>query len=196
MKIFGIILIYFKKVQKRLLEILLKPLFLKHGRNFRFDPSGVYSFNSIIVGDNVNLGMKPILLATKSRIIIGNNVIFGPEVEIRGGNHRFDLVGKFISSIQDEEKKISDDLGVIIDDDVWIGTRAIILHGVRISRGSVVGAGAVVTKNVPPYSIVGGVPAKIIQQRWDLNTIIEHEKSLYDKDKRYSRNELIKWGLT
>ena len=54
---------------------------------------------------------------------------------------------------------------VIIGDDVWIGTRVIILPGVRVGTGSIIGAGAVVTKDVPDYAIVGGVPAKIIKFR-------------------------------
>ena len=54
---------------------------------------------------------------------------------------------------------------VLIEDDVWIGTRAIVLQGVTIGRGAVIGAGAVVTKNIPPYSIAVGIPAKIIKNR-------------------------------
>jgi maltose O-acetyltransferase len=54
---------------------------------------------------------------------------------------------------------------VIIEDDVWIGARVIILPGVKIGKGSIVGAGAVVTKDVEPYSIVAGVPAKLIRKR-------------------------------
>ena len=54
---------------------------------------------------------------------------------------------------------------VVIGDDVWIGSRVIILPGVKIGNGSVIGAGAVVTKDVEPYSVVGGVPAKLIRRR-------------------------------
>jgi maltose O-acetyltransferase len=54
---------------------------------------------------------------------------------------------------------------VIIEDDVWIGIRVIVLPGVKIGKGSIVGAGAVVTKDVPPWTIVGGVPAKVIKRR-------------------------------
>jgi acetyltransferase-like isoleucine patch superfamily enzyme len=54
---------------------------------------------------------------------------------------------------------------LLIDNDVWIGIRAIILPGVRIGEGAIVGAGAAVTKDVPPWSIVGGVPAKVIKRR-------------------------------
>jgi acetyltransferase-like isoleucine patch superfamily enzyme len=72
-----------------------------------------------------------------------------------------------------------DDRDVVISDDVWIGTRAIILHGVTIGRGAVVAGGAVVTKNVPPYAIVGGIPARVLRYRWDAETISRHEAILY-----------------
>ena len=65
---------------------------------------------------------------------------------------------------------------VHIGNDVWIGSRALILGGVRIGDGAVVGAGAVVTKDVPPYAIVGGVPAKVIKYRFDEDTIKKLEK--------------------
>lgn len=68
-----------------------------------------------------------------------------------------------------------------IGDDVWIGTDALILSGVKIGRGSVIAAGSVVVKDVPPYSVVGGVPARVIKYRFDHDTI-ERLKCLdYDK---------------
>ena len=173
--------------------LLYRPLFGSHGRNFRFDPDGDYTYATIHVGDDVHLGMRPTLNASRSTIRIGNKVLFGPEVTIRGGNHRTDLIGRFIYDITDEEKRPEDDLGVVIDDDVWVGTRAVIVHGVTIGRGAVVGAGAVVTRNIPPYAIVAGVPAKVIRFRWNVETILRHEAMVYPAEQRLDRSDLERW---
>ena len=66
-----------------------------------------------------------------------------------------------------------------------------ILKGVTIGRGSVVAAGAVVNKSCPPYSIIGGVPAKILKYRFSIEEILEHEKILYPESKRFTKEELI-----
>ena len=65
-----------------------------------------------------------------------------------------------------------------------------ILKGVTIGRGSIVAAGAVVNRSVPPYSIVGGVPARVLKRRWDTETILQHEAALYPPERRLSRAEL------
>jgi acetyltransferase-like isoleucine patch superfamily enzyme len=164
------------------LSRIYKHRFESVGEHFSFDPYGVYSYENIRTGHHVNLGYRPILLATRSKITIGNYVMFGPEVTIRGGNHRIDLIGRYMMDIKNHEKRPTDDLGVVIEDDVWVGTRAIILSGVTIGRGAVIAAGAVVTKSVPPYAIVGGNPAKIIRMRFLDDEILNHEKSLYQID--------------
>jgi maltose O-acetyltransferase len=167
-----------------------QPRFASHGKDFYFDPMGQYTFSTISVGDDVSLGDRPVLIASRSRIVIGSHVMFGPEVTIRGGNHRVDVVGRFMKSIRDEEKRPEDDHGVVIEDDVWVGTRAVVLSGVRIGRGAVVGAGAVVTKSVPPYGIVAGNPARLLRFRWDVETILEHEVLLYPEQQRLPRQAL------
>jgi acetyltransferase-like isoleucine patch superfamily enzyme len=68
--------------------------------------------------------------------------------------------------------------GIVVEDDVWIGWRATVLDGVTIGRGAVVAACAVVTKSVPPYSIVAGVPARIIGVRFDKESADMHESQL------------------
>lgn len=67
---------------------------------------------------------------------------------------------------------------VVIEDDVWCGANVTILKGVTIGHGSIVAAGAVVTKSCEPYSIIGGVPAKLIKMRFTPEQIIEHERLL------------------
>lgn len=169
------------------------PLFAQHGRNFRFDPDGAYTFANIHVGDDVSLGQRPTLMASRSTIRIGNKVMFGPAVTIIGGNHRTDLMGRFMADITDEQKRPEDDRGVVIEDDVWLGARVTVLHGVTIGRGAVVGTGAVVTVSVPPYAVVGGVPAKVLRFRWDVETILRHEAILYPAEQRLDRAALERW---
>ena len=90
---------------------------------------------------------------------IGENVMMGPEVTILTHTHnieRTDIPMRQQGTIVKE---------VIIGNDVWIGMRSIIMPGVKIGNGAVIGAGAVVTKDVPDNAIVGGVPSKIIRYR-------------------------------
>lgn len=178
---------------RALLQQLYRPRFGACGEGFEFDPMGQYTFSTIFVGHHVSLGKGACLVASRSRILIGNHVIFGPFVTIRGGNHRVDILGRFMSDIRDEEKKPQDDPGVIVEDDVWVGTRAIILAGVKIGRGAVVGAGAVVTRDVPPYGVVVGNPARLLRFRWNVSTILEHERLLYPLGKRFTEQQLDGW---
>lgn len=191
MKLLGIFILLVKRISRRLRMVIFRPLFLRHGCSFWFDPDGSYSYRNISVGDNVNLGVKPILLAELSKIEIGSGVMFGPEVMVIGGGHNISLVGKFMSSVS--VKTGNEDLGVVIQDDVWVGARAILLRGITVGRGAVIGAGAVVTKSVPPYAIVGGNPAKVLGFRFDVNDVLTHELTLYSIDSRISRGQLETW---
>ncbi|MEU4778227.1 acyltransferase [Micromonospora sp. NPDC023633] len=164
--------------------------FAARGNGFVFDPDGVYTFETIEVGRNVDLGHRPVLMAARSRIRIGDNVMFGPEVTIRGGNHRVDRVGVPMIAVEKGPGDEDHDRGVVIGDDVWVGTRAIILHGVTVGRGAVIGAGAVVTRSVPPYVIVAGSPARVVRLRWPVETIAAHERALYPPDQRLPPAEL------
>ncbi len=86
--------------------------------------------------------------------------MMGPEVLIYTQNHDFSR-----TDITMDQQGWADEKPVVIEDDVWIGSRVIILPGVTIGKGSVIGASAVVTKSVPPYSVVAGNPAKIVKTR-------------------------------
>jgi len=86
--------------------------------------------------------------------------MMGPDVMIYTQNHRFDRI-----DIPMIEQGNTEPKPVVIEDDVWIAARSIILPGVTIGKGAVIAAGAVVTKDVPPYTVVGGVPARKIKLR-------------------------------
>lgn len=95
-----------------------------------------------------------------------------------------------------KKKTGNEDLGVVIDDDVWVGARATILRGVTVGRGAIVGAGSLVNKSVPPYAIVGGNPARVLRFRWDVETILQHESDLHPPAARLQRGQLENWQAT
>lgn len=137
---------------------------------------------NIYIGNDVTLGQGTMIMTTRAKVIIGDHVMFGPNVSVISGNHRIDLQGKYLTQVEDSDKCPSDDMDVHIVGDNWIGIGATILKGVTVGRGAVIGAGAVVTKDVPNYSIVGGVPAKVINYRFTDKQIKEHEMLLFDLD--------------
>ena len=124
------------------------------------------------------IGKGCLFVGADAELIIGNHVMFGPNVTIVTGDHRTDIVGKYMSKVTVDEKLQENDLPVTIEGDNWIGANATILKGVNIGRGAIVASGALVLKEIPPYSIVGGVPAKIIRMRFTDQEIEEHEKVL------------------
>lgn len=79
---------------------------------------------------------------------------------------------------------------IVVEEDVWIGVGAIILAGAHLGRGCVIGAGTIVNKNIPPYSVVVGPSAKIIKKKFTVEQILEHEKTLYPVNDRLTREEL------
>lgn len=116
---------------------------------------------NIIIGEYCGFNHNTILNGGKkdAKLIIGNYVRVGPNVCMYASNHNTENTGIPIVNQGYKEKDI------VIEDDVWIGANSVILSGVHIGKGAVIGAGSVVTKNLPPYTICGGVPAKAIKQR-------------------------------
>lgn len=176
----GNAIIAIRKIITHCFRLLLKPLFKSSGRNFQFSPWGIYSFSTISVGDDVLIGQGAYFSA-KKEIKIGDKVLFGPYVSIIGGDHNIYRIGCYMADVKD--KSPEDDMPVIIEDDVWVGAHSIILKGVTIGRGAIVGAGSVVTKDVPPYAIIAGVPARVIKMRWSQEEIEMHERILYRGDR-------------
>lgn len=100
-------------------------------------------------------------------------------------NHR-QHIGKYLNS-NNEDAEYGD---VVVDEDVWIGVNVTLLAGTHIGRGSIIGACSVVTKDIPPYSIAVGNPAKVIKLKWTIDDIIEHEKALYPAEQRFTPQQI------
>ena len=114
----------------------------------------------------------------------------GPDIVILAGDHNTLPVGKFMGDITESDKLPCNDVDIIIEEDVWIGGRAIILNGVHIGRGAVIGAGSVVRSRVPPYSLVIGNPARAYRLRGTVDQILAHETKLYPPERRLTRERL------
>lgn len=164
--------------QKALIVPIQKRMLGACGSQVTLEKNIRLNWENVFLGNDVWIGYGAVFMCTRAPIKIGNHVLLGPNVTIITGNHRIDLVGKYLSSIQDSEKKPGDDKEVILEGDNWIGANATILKGVVIGRGAIVGAGSVVTKDVAPYICVGGVPAQQIGIRFTEEEIRQHEKIL------------------
>lgn len=166
-----------RAINKVFIERGMKQNLKRCGRNVKIGAnSEMKPLNRISIDDNSEVGPRALFWTTRANITIGKDVILGPGVTIITGDHPTSIIGRKIRSITDEEKPEECDQDVIIDDDVWIGCNATILKGVHIRRGSIVAAGSLVVKDVPPYCIVGGVPAKVIKYRFSEEELKQHIK--------------------
>jgi acetyltransferase-like isoleucine patch superfamily enzyme len=122
------------------------------------------SSGSISIGNKTSINQYTVING-QGGVTIGDSVMVAAFVSMFAAHHNFDDPALPIL-----EQGTSTKGGIKIEDDVWIGTHAVILDGVIIGRGSVIGAGTVVTKNVPPYSVVAGVPGKMVRSRMPRTT--------------------------
>ena len=116
---------------------------------------------------------------------IGNYTCIAPHVQIGGMQHSY-----WYPSISPILSKENINKEVHIGNDVWIAAGAIIAQGITIGNGAVIGANSFVNKDVPPYAVVAGVPARIIASKFTREQIIEHESILYPEGERMTSNEL------
>lgn len=111
----------------------------------------------LTIGEGTVIGDKAIIDSRRGGVILGRNVNIGTEVHFWTGQH--DYNDPWFRSMPNKRGPI------VIEDRVWIGPRVTILHSVRIGEGAVIAAGTIVTKDIPPYAVVGGISAKIITER-------------------------------
>lgn len=153
-------------------------------------PCHIGRIYNLFVEDFVNIryGLT-IINAEHESVFIKKYTVLAPNVTIVTNNHKATVsIPQFILGEEHLNDKTTD---VIIEEDVWVGTRATILAGVTLGRGCIVGANALVSKTIPPYAIVAGVPAKIIGVKFSLEDIEKHEKALYPPKERTSHEKLV-----
>lgn len=122
---------------------------------------GVHFFahESITVGYGVQINYNALIDASSGSITIGNNVLIGPNCVLRAANHVFTDTTKPIKAQGYSGGPIT------IGDDCWLGSNVVVLKNVTIGKGSIIGAGAVVNRDIPPFSIAVGVPARVVGSR-------------------------------
>ena len=130
------------------------------GRKCRF-----HGIKNISIGSDCSVGDDCLFMCTKADIKIGDHVMIAPKVSIITGDHRIDCLEKPMSYLKEKDKLPENDQSVIFAGDNWVGSNAIILKGVTVNKGAVIASGAVVTKDVPEYAVVGGIPARVISWR-------------------------------
>lgn len=182
LKPFALLLVLWGKVITKVWAALQKSLFAECGSQVIIGRWCTFTHNHIHIGSHVHIGERASFIAAISHIYIGDNVMFGPNVTIRGGNHRSDVIGEYM--IRVTEKLPENDRDVVIEQDVWIGANATILSGVHVGEGSIIGAGSIVTKDVPPYTIIVGSPGFKQWERWDAETVARHKALLQTKYNR------------
>jgi len=159
------------------------------GKNVRITPPYSMHQDNIYIYDNVGIGPNSFISTPNAKVTIKSNTAIAEGLTIHSGNHAR-IVGKFVTDITDANKPSGYDKDVIIEEDVWIGSNVTILTGVTIGRGATIAAQAVCNRNIPPYCIAGGIPAKVIKMYWSVEQILEHELKLYPEDERLSKEYL------
>lgn len=163
----------------------------KHPSVIINSPCIICGAENITLEENVSIGADSIMFAPLTKLHIKRNSFTGPRVFFSTGNH-YSKLGKFMKFTTDEDKrkdgvKLNHD--VLVEEDVWIGANVSVLCE-RIGRGAICACGAVLKRDVPPYAVVGGVPARVLKFRFTLEEIIAHEKQLYAPEERISEEEL------
>lgn len=146
------------------------------GRGFRIGiGSVIVTPRSMSIGNDCFFG--PGLYVSSDEVVhIGDGVMFGPQVMILGGDHDFRALGIPLRFVNNRGRSSP----IVVEDDVWVGARCIILKGVRIGTGSVIGAGSVLTRDIPAYSVAAGVPCRVIRPRFSKEELIQHRHMLQE----------------
>lgn len=148
-------------------------------------PMNLFNQELVKIGEHTYGELNVISFADVHQLLIGRYVSIAQRVTfLLDVEHYINHISTFPYMVKLLKSKTSEAFGkgdIVVDDDVWIGYGAVVLSGVHIGQGAIVAAGAVVTSDVPPYAIVGGVPAKILKFRFKSEIIKELLQVDYSK---------------
>lgn len=157
--------------------------FKKYGSNMIFSRGGTFCHpNEISFGNNIFISENFHISARN--LHFGNDIMIGPNLVIECDNHRFDMIGKKMFEVNDNR----DGDFVKIEDDIWIGANVTVLADVVVAEGIVVGAGSLINKSLPPYTICVGVPCKPVKSRFTVEQLQEHLAMI---DSKYSFEQIV-----
>lgn len=149
-------------------------------------PADLKKPENIFLYDFARIGRRSTIMTMgNSRFIMKQYSGTAEGLVVVTSNHR-QHIGQFrLGNNDDNEYK-----DIIVEEDVWIGINVTLLAGAHIGRGAIIGACSVVTKEIPPYAVAVGNPAKVIKFKWSIDDILKHESMLYPQNERFTREEL------
>lgn len=149
-------------------------------------PADLKNPKNIYLYDFARIGRRSTIMTMEdSKFIMKRGCLTAEGLVVVTSNHH-QKIGQFLSG-GNEDNHYRD---IIVEEDVWIGINVTLLSGAHIGRGAIIGAGAVVRNEIPPYAVVVGNPARVIKFKWSIDDIMIHERALYPENERFSREEL------
>lgn len=151
-------------------------------------PADLKKPQNIYLYDHARLGRRSTIMTMgNSKFIMKRESGAAEGLTVITSNHK-QQVGTF-RTVGNSDNIYKD---IIVEEDVWIGINVTLLAGAHIGRGAIIGACSVVTKEIPPYAVAVGNPAKVVKFKWSIDDIIKHENQLYDENERIPREVLEK----
>ena len=180
---------FFRKIKQ-----LIKPTYQNIHKTASVAPDiMVYNPNYLVMEENTRISSKSIIMNVYAKFIMKRYSGAAVNLTVITGNHP-QIPGRYYRTISKKKENLDISLydkDVIVNEDVWIGCNVTLLSGVTIGRSSIIAAGSVVTKSMPPYCVIAGVPAKPIKIKWTIDEIIFHEQTLFSKEEQYSKEWLL-----
>lgn len=150
-------------------------------------PADLKKQENIYLYDHARIGTcSTIISVGDSKFIMKKYSGASSGLTVITSNHR-PKIGTFRTGLSNEDNDYKD---IIVEEDVWIGVNVTLLQGAHIGRGAIIAAGAVVNKEIPPYAIAGGVPARVLGFKFNKDEILMHEASLYPEEDRITKDQI------